>query len=378
MRRQNGYIWKENGCWFGRWREDVLVGSGVVRKQRARKLADCGDRFRTENDVRPLMDEILRPLNQGRCDARSTLPITEFVTNVYFPWVRENCKPSTVNGYEKLWGSQLAPRLNGKILRDFRTVDAANLLADLQRLGHGRRSLQHAKSLLSGIFKFAKNQGVLDGVNPIKDAMISRQATAPTETHAATPEEVMAMMSSLKSNVKARAAIALMFFAGLRPGEARGLEWCDYDGKILTVRRSIWRTHTTAPKTANSSKPVPVIEPLRVVVEELRQSEGNPLTGPILRGVKGGPLNLDSLAKDCVMPTLRSAGIEWNGWYALRRGIGTMLTHISRDPMAAKGLLRHNSLATTLGHYVKDVPQATMEGMALVEQLYRDESGSVQ
>jgi hypothetical protein len=55
-----------------------------------------------------------------------------------------------------------------------------------------------------------------------------------------------------------------------------------------------------------------------------------------------------------------------------------MLTHVSHDPLAAKGLLRHSSLGTTLRHYVKDVPQATMEGMALIERLYQANQGSVQ
>jgi hypothetical protein len=45
------------------------------------------------------------------------------------------------------------------------------------------------------------------------------------------------------------------------------------------------------------------------------------------------------------------------------------LTAITRDPMAAKGLLRHSSVNTTLAHYIKDVPEVTANGMAHVEQL---------
>jgi integrase len=47
-------------------------------------------------------------------------------------------------------------------------------------------------------------------------------------------------------------ALALMFFAGLRPGEARGARWQDYDGKTLSVKQSVWRKHTTEPKTAGA------------------------------------------------------------------------------------------------------------------------------
>jgi len=37
--------------------------------------------------------------------------------------------------------------------------------------------------------------------------------------------------------------------------------------------------------------------------------------------------------------------------------------------MAAKGLLRHSNLSTTLGAYVKDVPKTTMDAMQRIEQL---------
>jgi hypothetical protein len=38
--------------------------------------------------------------------------------------------------------------------------------------------------------------------------------------------------------------------------------------------------------------------------------------------------------------------------------------------MAAKGLLRHSNVNTTLLHYIKDVPEVTANGMAQVEQLF--------
>jgi hypothetical protein len=41
---------------------------------------------------------------------------------------------------------------------------------------------------------------------------------------------------------------------------------------------------------------------------------------------------------------------EWRGYHSLRRGIATQLNTITRDPMAAKGPLRHAGVNTTLTH----------------------------
>jgi hypothetical protein len=85
------------------------------------------------------------------------------------------------------------------------------------------------------------------------------------------------------------------------------------------------------------------------------------------------------LAKRVIRPALRNPKnyrdpeakpLEWQGLYSLRRGIATQLTAITHDPMAAKGLLRHSSINTTLLHYIKDVPEVTANGMVQVEHLF--------
>jgi len=293
-----------------------------------------------------------------------------------------------------MWDAYLSPRLTNILVRDFRTVDAANLLADLHRKHDlGRTTLKHIKSFLSGVFTYAKNQGILDGENPVRDAMIPKKAAAPEETHAASPDEVLAIMEALAEadQRQARAAVALMFFAGLRPGEARGARWEDFDGKRLIVRQSVWNTYTTSPKTESSIKPVPIIEPLSSILAEMRQADLNPESGPILRGPSGKPLDLHNVAYRIVVPTLHRCGIcrklktdhdgeadhdykldeslpKWHGWYALRRGVGTAVADLSNS-VAAKGLLRHSSVSTTERHYIKDVPESTLEAMKLLETL---------
>jgi hypothetical protein len=39
------------------------------------------------------------------------------------------------------------------------------------------------------------------------------------------------------------------------------------------------------------------------------------------------------------------------------------------NSVAAKGLLRHSSVSTTERHYIKDVPESTLEAMKLLETL---------
>jgi integrase len=376
MKQQKGFIFKASGAWYLKYREDVIESGHVNRKLRTRQLARVDDACRTECDARNLADEFLEPFNKGRVDVRSTMTLTEFAEQVWLPQCRENLAPATVNGYEKQWKKYLKPRIGSVAIRDFKTVTATRFLHDLVRAGIGHRTVRYAKALGSAVFSLSLSQSIntLEGKNPFKDAKLPKRISPKREMPATSPHQIADMLNAVP-DIKAKAAIGLTYFGGLSPSEARGAEWENYDGYRLKITRSVWRTHAGPTKTEAREQPIPIIETLRDILNELSQSEGNPSTGPILRGERGKPLNLDNLARRVIRPALAKAGIKWNGWYANRRGAGTLVTAVAKDKgMAAKGPLRHSNLSTTTAHYVKDVPQETQQAMLAIEKLFHRSS----
>jgi hypothetical protein len=75
----------------------------------------------------------------------------------------------------------------------------------------------------------------MDGMNPIRDAGIPRAAKALGETYAVSADEVLAILDVLAraKEFQARAAVALVFFAGLDPARL-----AEQGGKTTTVRNS--------------------------------------------------------------------------------------------------------------------------------------------
>lgn len=90
MKTQNGTIKRIGNSWYGRWREEAIIDGQLRRQQRFVKLCDVDERYRTKGDVRPLLAEKLRPLNEGRTDARGSLTLALFVTEYYEPYARQN------------------------------------------------------------------------------------------------------------------------------------------------------------------------------------------------------------------------------------------------------------------------------------------------
>jgi hypothetical protein len=96
------------------------------------------------------------------------------------------------------------------------------------------------------------HEGAFDGVNPVQDARIPRNAREARETFAYSLAQIYRALNILP--LLPKAVIATASFAGLREGELRGLEWADYTGDSLNVNRSIWKSFVNGPKTRASAQ----------------------------------------------------------------------------------------------------------------------------
>jgi hypothetical protein len=92
-----------------------------------------------------------------------------------------------------------------------------------------------------------------------------------------------------------RAVISVAAFAGLREGEIRGQWWEDHNGDVLNIRALCWRTHlndeTKTHEDDDDPGVVPIIEPLRVVLEAIKPEIAS---GWMFPNTIGGALDLDN------------------------------------------------------------------------------------
>ena len=196
-----------------------------------------------------------------------------------------------------------------------------------------------------------KQQGYFDGENPVKDSAVNPSAPAPAETYAYSLEEINSILLHIAE--PATTAFAVAAYTGLRSGEIEGLRWEDYRDGEIHVSRSIWNGHATDPKTRQSCAAVPVIRQLADRLEMHRFRCNNVQSGPIFATGKGTPQNMNNLLHRLILPALQKAGIEWHGWHACRRGLGSNLYAMGVQDMVIKSILRHANVTTTTSYYIK-------------------------
>jgi integrase len=360
-RRQTGQIIETETAFLARYYHTLPDGT---RKQKAVTLAKKSDVYRSKSDVQPLLDRLIADVNSETIQVSGRATLTEFVEEHYLPWVLENKAASTHDGYRKVWQKNIRPFVGTIALADLTTTQVTGLLTKLAKEDFGVRSLSHTKWLLSGVYEHAIATGVVP-VNPVRKAKWLESVDSPAEMLHYSLEQVLAMLRILEPlDLRAAIALGLAYFGGLRPSEIRGLQWTDVGTDSLQVRRKVWRKDIGKLKTERSAGSVPLIEPLRSLLQRHRAQSPD---GFILQNAAGKPLDLDSISTRIIAPALKTAEIAWAGFYPARRGISSLIAMVS-NPQTSAGVIR-NSLMVNLKHYQEASEESKNAAMRAVEEL---------
>lgn len=371
---QHGYLYLAGGKWYVRYRHNGEQTSHLLGTKKD---------YPKKSEVEPLQLAYMARVNQNKDAPSAGTSVAEFVSQVYFPAVERRLEKSTVSGYRKAWSRHLERRIGQMRVRDVRTVHIQQVMNSLEA-EHGK-TLSHVtynwlKVTLSSIFAEAVRNGYLDA-NPVRSVLTPKGKRRGRKTHAYSLAEILQHFTAFAgdaplvitnedetqyeatiSRAMVRALIGVAAYAGLRQGEIRGL-WADDDlNDHLLIRRSVWET-TLKDKSKTGEDDVepgmvPIIEPLRVLLDAVK-----PKHGFIFVGNRGASVDLNNLAARVMRPTLKARGLEWHGWHAYRRGLASNLKQLGVDDLTIQAMLRHSDVTVTRKHYIKTIPAEVTQAM---------------
>jgi len=164
-----------------------------------------------------------------------------------------------------------------------------------------------------------------------------------------------------------RSLVATGALAGLRQGELRGLEWTDYTGTELVIKRSIWMSVVNLPTTRASRDSVPVIRALAEILDEYRRSMGSPEAGVVFHSGDGLPICVDKVGRRVIRRALETMGLPWHGWHAFRRGLASNLYEIGAQDKVVQRILRHSKPHVTRERYIKVFDRTVLDAVEKVQ-----------
>jgi integrase len=362
---QRGTIYEASGSFFVRYSAKNIDG---VKQRVSHKLCDRDEiHYSTDCDaVLTLRDEHMVTTRRPTPKPTTDPLITDYWEDTYLPTVKQGLKPSTVAGYQQIWDQFLKDHFTERTFTAYEPHHGNRLLNDLVARKYGQRTLAHVRSLASGIFTHAINDGLLTQ-NPWRNVKTKIRPPKPKDGADYTLTELMDIVNNKLTRIDAQLIICLAGLMGLRPSEIVALCWEDVNIKAgkLRLHQAYVRGNLGTTKTGVDVS-LPMLKMVIGLFKSWHEQCGKPEEGWVFPNQSGDPINI----RDYVVLVLRPAigKKHWKSLYAFRRGAGTILTELTGNPIAAQQALCHLDLSTTMRHYIKTKRSALAEGIQMLDE----------
>jgi len=274
----------------------------------------------------------------------------------------ERYKPSVVREYERSLRLHILPKLGGAKLSKLQRRDVQRLVDELLESGADPSTIRNALKPLQVIYRRAIEDGDL-AVNPCERLRLP--AARGRRERIASPTEAAALITALRPDDRALWGCA--FYAGLRRGELRALEWSDVDlvsGLIRVERSMTGYGEAGEPKSRAGRRGVPIVAALRDLLVEhklvTRRDSG------FVFGSSATQTFTPTAVRKRALTAWRRAVLEPIGLHECRHTFASLLIAAGVNAKAITSYLGHASIQTTFDLYGHLMPGNEEEAVALV------------
>jgi len=221
------------------------------------------------------LTEALKLVHKHGAQALASAPTVPTFSELADNWLSKvvpvSCKPSTLRDYQIIVEKHLKPALGVRLVGDITRLDIKNFL--LKKIAeYAPSTVTHMKNAISGILALAVDAEVLS-VNPaLALGKLWKEKPRGKEIYPFDKEALKKLLEAFQTHYPwYYPLVATLALAGLRAGEACGLQWedMDFSGGHIHVRRSLSRMEIVSPKNGKTRK-VDLASSLSQVLQEHR------------------------------------------------------------------------------------------------------------
>jgi integrase len=367
-RFQKGSIRRRGNQWTLRWREDVVLADGAVK--RVEKTTGLGtvEEFKTKRLAERAAVSVLSCVN--RLDYRPVKRATfgDF-SESWKNQVLDLLKPSTAKVMTSHLRFHLVPAFCRMKLDEIGQEQVQAFVGKLAK-GRSRPTILNVLGTLASVLKMARKWGYAVAGYQQRDLVIP--CSKPSKPgRFFTAEQVRSILALASEPWQTIFALAAM--TGLRPGEVLGLsiDDLDFEQRLIFVRRSAWYSRLISPKSSGSVATVPMPEPLAEVLKIHLASWRLNEKRLLFSNRRGNPYSENKVVQKRLWPILDSLSIPHCGMHAFRHGLGTLMHSSGASLKVAQAQLRHTDASTTSRYYLHVIPSEQREAAEKVARILR-------
>ena len=334
----------------------VFIGRDANGKRDYRNQTVKG----SKKDAQALLNKLLREKDMGTLTESSRMSLNDYLDHWLETAIKPRVRTRTYEDYKGIARRYIRAPLGDKMLTQITPVNLQKVYSDLSGRGLAPRTVRYCHTVLHN----ALGQAVKWRMIPQNPALyVDLPRKQHREMHAMTEAEAGRFLAAAASEEN-HALFALLLTTGLRPSEALGLKWSDFDprNKTLSVARVV--THPVgggwafeAPKTAKSRRSFEVPGGLAPILAEHRTKPSENPHNLIFPNLNGDPLHIQNVSRVVYKRILRRAGLaESFRLYDLRHTCATLLLLAGVHPKVVSDRLGHSSISETMDTYSHVIP----------------------
>ena len=301
-----------------------------------------------------MVDPRYRP-NPSRWQPVTHPPVTlaRFHEDWWDLYAIPNLSPKTLELYRYLWRALLENGLDERPLQAITTLEIERWKLDLIQRGVGPETIRRTLTMLQGMFARAIEWGHLE-TNPV--ARVRKPRTARRRlVRPLAPLTVERIRGQLGLGSSDAVLVAVLAYAGLRPGEALGLTWGSVGERLVLVEQAASMGQLGETKTG-AVRTVRLLAPLKEDLVQLRTIHGEPPARQMVFPGHAGAIWTDdgwrNWRRRVFAPAAARAGAAGARPYDLRHSFVSLLIAEGRNVIDVARQAGHSPTMTlqTYGH----------------------------
>ncbi|MCW5943863.1 MAG: tyrosine-type recombinase/integrase [Fimbriimonadaceae bacterium] len=293
---------------------------------------------KTQREVQAKAREILR-VNEER------KPTPTMSVEAFMEWAMRTrfarVASKTRSDYEGLIRVHIVPALGGLELKDLHVRHVDGLIDEIAGRGNARTA-----NLVRSVLRAALDYAAKNDLIPKNPAVLSNRAKEEKAERPMMSREDLDAILDLEPSAVRRTLFRFLADTGLRPEEARTLEW-----RHLHREGDSWWLTLDESKTAEGRKPIPLSADAVMSLSLIRTDSVY-----VFATSNGTPFGARNVVRDWhrAIARARTAGLDVpeTNLYQLRKLFGREMASKVPDHVL-KRLMRHTNVATTKQYYVE-------------------------
>jgi integrase len=343
-RYQTGSVKFTGGKWRARWREDIVLADGTVKRVNRKKVLGTKKDFATKPLASREMELILAPVNSVHYRPTHQITFAEFARR----W-SERVKPIAYKegGSQATAGrhvkGKLVPAFGNLELRDITTELLQSYVADLLVGGLSAKYVRNIISTMSAMWDVAVSWNYMNH-KPFAGLILPE--CEPSDAEPYSSEEVMKIFQAATEPF--RTYLWVLGESGMRPGEACAIDakYIHLGDRVISVRQSESLGRVVKPKTSAGHRDFAISPQL---AGHLRAFLGDKKEGFLFLSRTGRAWRESKVVEKRLNPLLRKLGIKQRGLKGIRHFNATEMDSKNVPVKTRQTRLGHDDPRMTLG-----------------------------